>query len=105
MGERDPEKASKRGRSADTAIDYVHVDACELRLAEGELSVFLAVHRESRFVHAAFFGADTKTNGAAFLREAVEALASLPRCDHPAFDGLDGPRPVSQTVPIRTTIE
>src|SRR3712207_8364069 len=32
---RDPEPASKRQRFAETAIGYVHIDACELRLAEG----------------------------------------------------------------------
>ena len=31
------EKTSKRGRFADTTIGYVHIDICELRLAEGKL--------------------------------------------------------------------
>src|ERR671916_1607287 len=65
----DPEKASKRGRFAETRIGYVHVDACELRLAEGELFMFLAIDRVSKFVHVAFLDANTKLNGAAFLRE------------------------------------
>ena len=32
---RDPGKASKRRRFAETAIGYVHVDVCEPRLAQG----------------------------------------------------------------------
>src|SRR5919112_1985338 len=70
---RDEEKASKRQRFAETAIGYVHVDLCELRLAEGKLSMFLAIDRVSKFVHVAFFEAATKKNGAAFPREVVAA--------------------------------
>src|SRR5918993_5485087 len=66
---RDPEKASRRGRFAGTAVGYVHVDACELRLAEGKLHMFLAIDRVTKFVHVGFFDANTKMNGAAFLRE------------------------------------
>src|SRR5919199_3648707 len=40
---RDPEEASKRQRFAEAAIGYVHIDACELRLAEGKLFMFLAI--------------------------------------------------------------
>ena len=71
---RDEEKASKRTRFAGTTIGYVHVDVCELRLAEGKLFLFLAIDRVSKFVHVAFFEANTKMNGAAFLREAVAAF-------------------------------
>src|ERR671915_227559 len=70
---RDAEKASKRKRFAETGIGYVHVDVCELRLAEGKLFLFLAIDRVSKFVHVAFLDANTKANGAAFLREVVEA--------------------------------
>ena len=49
----------------------MHVDVCELRLAQGKPILFLAVDRVSKFVHVAFFGANTKANGAAFLREVV----------------------------------
>jgi hypothetical protein len=38
---RGEENASKRGRFAETTIGYVHVDHCELRLAEGRLHMFL----------------------------------------------------------------
>src|SRR5215217_395356 len=68
---RDPEKASKRGRFAETAIGYVHIDACELRLAGGKLFMFLATDRVTKFAHVGFFDANTKLNGAAFLREVV----------------------------------
>jgi transposase InsO family protein len=70
----DEEKASKRQRFAETAIGYVHIDVCELRLAEGKLHMFLAIDRVSKFTHVAFFDANTKANGAAFLREVVEAF-------------------------------
>lgn len=68
---RDEEKASKRKRFADTTIGYVHIDVCELRLAEGKLFMFLAIDRVSKFTHVAFLDANTKMNGAAFLREVV----------------------------------
>ena len=55
-------------------LHYVHVDVCELRLAEGRLFMFLAIDRVSKFTHVAFFDPDTKANGAAFLREVVEAF-------------------------------
>src|SRR5215210_1536019 len=76
---RDGEKASKRGRFAETKIGYVHMDHCELRLAEGKLHMFLAIDRVSKFTHVAFFEAATKINGAAFLRE---VLAVFPYAIH-----------------------
>ena len=71
---RDEEKASKRQRFAETTIGYVHLDVCELRLAQGKLFMFLAIDRVSKFVHVAFLDANTKANGAAFLREVVAAF-------------------------------
>ncbi len=68
------EKTSKRQRFAETAIGYVHIDVCELRLAEGKLFMFLAIDRVSKFTHVAFLNANTKMNGAAFLREVVETF-------------------------------
>ena len=67
-------KASKRRRFAETRIGYVHIDVCELRLAEGKLFMFLAIDRVSKFTHVAFFDANTKLNGAAFLRQVVAAF-------------------------------
>jgi transposase InsO family protein len=71
---RDEEKASKRKRFAETKIGYVHIDVCELRLSKGKLFMFLAIDRVSKFVHVAFMDANTKLNGAAFLREVVEVF-------------------------------
>src|SRR3712207_4611636 len=68
------EKTSKRGRFAETKIGYVHIDICELRLTQGKLFMFLAIDRVSKFVHVAFYDANTKMNGAAFLREVVEVF-------------------------------
>jgi transposase InsO family protein len=68
------EKTSKRQRFAETRIGYVHVDVCELRLSEGKLFMFLAIDRVSKFVHVAFYDANTKLNGAAFMREVVAAF-------------------------------
>ena len=68
------EKASKRKRFAETKIGYVHIDVCELRLAEGKLFMFLAIDRVSKFAYVDFRDACTKANGAAFLREVVEVF-------------------------------
>jgi transposase-like protein len=68
------EKTSKRERFAETRIGYVHIDVCELRLSQGKLFMFLASDRVSKFVHVAFYDANTKLNGAAFLREVVAAF-------------------------------
>jgi transposase InsO family protein len=68
------EKASKRRRFAETAIGYVHIDVCELRLAEGKLFMFLAIDRVTKLTHVAFLDANTKANGAAFLRQVVAAF-------------------------------
>ena len=46
----------------------MHIDVCERRLADGKLSMFLAIERVSKFTHDAFLSANTKMNGAAGLR-------------------------------------
>jgi transposase InsO family protein len=76
---RDEGSASKRGRFAETTIGYVHIDVCELRLAAGRLFLFLAIDRASKLAHVAFLDANTKLNGAAFLREVV---AAFPHATH-----------------------
>jgi transposase InsO family protein len=76
---RDEGSASKRGRFAETTIGYVHIDHCELRLAQARLHMFLAIDRVSKFAHVAFFDAANKMNGAAFLREVV---ATFPYAIH-----------------------
>src|SRR3712207_1892691 len=68
------ERASRRKRFAETTIGYVHIDLCELRLAQGKLFMFLAIDRVSKFAHVAFYDANAKLNGAAFLREVVAAF-------------------------------
>ena len=68
------DSASKRKRFSETTIGSVHIDHCELRLAEGKLHMFLAIDRVSKFTHVAFFDAATKINGAAFLREVIAAF-------------------------------
>jgi hypothetical protein len=62
------------GRFAETTIGYVHVDVCEPRLAQGKPFMFPAIDRVSKFAPVAFFGANTKLNGAAFLRDVVAAF-------------------------------
>ena len=71
---RDEERASKRERFVETRMGYVHIDVCELRLAQGKLFMFLAIDRVSKFTHVAFMDANTKSNGAVFLREVVAAF-------------------------------
>ena len=71
---RNGEKASKRGRFADTTIGYVHIDICELRLAEGKLNMFLAIDRVSKFTYIEFHENAGKMNGAAFLANVVKVF-------------------------------
>lgn len=59
------EKASKRGRFAETKIGSVHIDSCEFRHAEGRLVMFLAIDRVSKFTHVEFHEKAGKMNGAA----------------------------------------
>ncbi len=56
----DEEKSSKLKRFAETVIGYVHIDVCELRLAEGKLFMFLAIDRVSKFTHVAFLGVQSR---------------------------------------------
>jgi Integrase core domain len=71
--------ASKRGSFADTKIGYVHIDTCELRLAEGKLIMFLAIDRVSQFAVVQFRDTVGKMEGAAFLRYVV---ATFPYAIH-----------------------
>jgi|SRR5208283_2282865 len=68
------DKASKRGRFAETRIGFVHIDSCELRLAEGKLVMFLAIDRVSKFTVVEFHERAGKMEGAAFLRHVVAAF-------------------------------
>jgi hypothetical protein len=69
-----PDKSAKRGKFAQTAIGYVHIDISELRLAEGKLNMFLAIDRVSKFTYVEFRDDAGKMNGAEFLRGVVKAF-------------------------------
>src|SRR3954454_13262517 len=71
---KDPESASKRKRFAETKIGYVHIDACELRSAEGKTHLFLAIDRVSTFAYVEPYPAANMATGAAFLRSVVVAF-------------------------------
>ena len=68
------QKAPKRGRFAEETIGYVHIDACELRSAEGTAHLFVAVDRVSKFAHVELHRRATMAAGAAFLQSVVAAL-------------------------------
>ncbi len=68
------EKSSKRGRFTETEIGFVHIDACELRLAEGKLHMFLAIDRLTKFTYVEFHERSTMAIGAAFFRSALAAF-------------------------------
>ena len=68
------EKASKRGKFAETTIGYVHLDHCELRLADGKLHMFLAIDRVSKFTYVEFHDRTKMLNDAAFLHSVIEAF-------------------------------
>lgn len=68
------EAMTKRGRFAQTAIGYVHIDSCELRHADGKLVMFLAIDRVSKFAYVEFHDHAGKMEGAAFLRNVVAAF-------------------------------
>ena len=61
--------ASPRPRSATSTSTSASCGS-----AKGRLFTFLAIDRVSKFVHVTFFDANTKLNGAAFLREVVQAF-------------------------------
>ena len=68
------EKASRRGSFTETCIGFVHIDACELRLAEGKLHMFLAIDRVSKFAFVEFQDRSTMAVGTGFLRSALDAF-------------------------------
>src|SRR3954470_8802040 len=71
---KDPESASKRKHFAETKIGYVHVDSCELRLAEGKVHLFLAIDRVSKFAYVELHATAEMATGAAFMRGIVAAF-------------------------------
>lgn len=68
------EHASKRGRFAETRIGFVHIDASEVRSAEGKLHLFLAIDRVSKFTYVELHARATMLTGAAFLRGVIKAF-------------------------------
>lgn len=68
------ERASKRGRFAETKIGYVHVDASEVCSAAGKLHLFLAIDRVSKFTYVELHPRATMLTGAAFLRGVIKAF-------------------------------
>jgi hypothetical protein len=56
----DDERTPRRKRFAEARIGYVHIDVCELRLAQGKLFMFLAIDRVSKFTYVAFMDANTR---------------------------------------------
>jgi len=65
------EEATKQGRFAENAIGFGHVDACELRVAEGKRHLFPAIDRVTRVTDVEFHERPTMATGAAFLQSAL----------------------------------
>src|SRR5215208_3947520 len=70
----DEERASKRGRFAETKIGYVHLDVCELRSAEGKVCMFLAIDRVRKFTYVELHDRAKMLNATAFLRNVIQAF-------------------------------
>jgi transposase InsO family protein len=70
----DGERASKRGRFAETTVGYVHIDVCELRWAGGRICMFLAIDRVSKFTYVELHDRAKMLNATAFLRNAIQAF-------------------------------
>ena len=62
------------GGSQTRRFGYVHIDICELRLAEGKLNMFPAIDRVSKFTYVEFHENAPIINGADFLRNVVKAF-------------------------------
>ena len=68
------EAGEKRKRFKTYDIGYVHIDSRELKHADGELALFLAIDRVSTFTCVAFRERAGDTEGAAFLGNVVAAF-------------------------------
>ena len=60
------QRAQDRGR-------LLHVDSCQLRSSEGQVHLFVAIDRVSKFAYVEFHPAATMATGAAFMRGVVAA--------------------------------
>ena len=68
------EASPKRERFAEARIGYVHVDSCGPRSAEGEVHMFLAIDRVSKFAYVELHATAEMATGAAFMRGVVAAF-------------------------------
>ena len=96
------------GGSPRPTIGYVHIDICELRLADGKLNMFLAIDRVSKFTYVEFHDNAGKMNGAAFLRECRRGLPlqdphRADRQRHGLRRSAQEPRRAQQALPRRRT--
>src|SRR3712207_9156054 len=57
-----------------TLFPYTTLFRSQAFFTDDKLFMFLAIDRVSKFVHVAFLDANTKANGATFLREVVEVF-------------------------------
>jgi transposase InsO family protein len=64
----------KRKRFASYPIGYFHVDLAEVRTAEGELRLFVAIDRTSKFAFVRLVGSAGKMEAAQFLRDLIGAV-------------------------------
>lgn len=69
-----PDKASNRGKFAETSIGYVYIDISELRLVQGKLNMFQVIDRVSKFTYVEFRDDAGKMNATEFLRGVVDAF-------------------------------
>jgi len=66
--------APKRGRFAETPLGSIHLDACEVRSAEGKRHLFLAIDRVTKFAYAELHARTTMAAGATFLQGVIRAF-------------------------------
>ncbi len=76
---REPGSSVQEAGSPRLRIGYVHVDSSELRLAEGKLTMVLAIDRASKFTCVEFRDAAGKMNGAEFR---CSVVAAFPHATH-----------------------
>ena len=87
----DSQEKARSGKFAETTIGYVHIDHCELRLADGKLHMFLAIGRVSK---SPMSSPDrTKMlNGAAFLQSVIAAFPYRIHTVSPIMESSDLPK-------------
>ncbi|MEL6996598.1 MAG: IS481 family transposase [Pseudomonadota bacterium] len=68
-----PEKPAKKAFKS-YEIGYMHVDICEVRIAEGKRYLFVGVDRTSKFVFAEVYSSATTSAAARFMRNLALAV-------------------------------